>query len=208
MTTFSCQDIQEMIQTAELRMPLTDDQRAVMTAHLDRCGDCQDFQNREKALSEQMDDGFISIAREGLHLTETIQAALPEQKPAPAARRFSFTRLEAAAALVLFSAGLFVGYVLTRPAGETPPAPNGSAGIHQNAGDTARPRYISAGQRSHQVLPDKFFRSSERRSVKLRLPGSSDIRLEVDYEELLLEDLRKRFPEIFKSRVAPGKTTL
>ncbi len=190
-----CETCRNLIARNAIHAPLSGKEREQLQAHLAVCSRCRTFLSEEQHLSELLEDSFLSSARGNSMLSADIHAALPEQTETADVRRFfpahRFLTLEAAAAVVLFLLGIGAGWLISGsgglPSGNTGPAvsetPNG-----ETTG-SAPSTLISTGSRNHTLLPENKLKTSDRRRLKFIFPGESNIRIEINHEASLMEEL-------------------
>jgi hypothetical protein len=190
--TTTCAYYRKLIETGELNVPFEAGRKQDLQQHLTVCSECRSHRAHERKLSELLEDSFLTYAHGNSELASTIHSALPGKTAAP--RKFPaarFPALEAAAALVLFCAGLYAGWLITGRNGEHNLQGNPGRIAAPGRGGTALPgsQLISTGNRRHTVLPENKLRTSERRRFKIIFGGNADIRIEINHEESLMEDL-------------------
>jgi len=194
----ACRKAHESILRRELGFKTEKEERDSLARHLEECPDCRKLSAEERAVSEML----LRHAERGDQRCEGMAAriavALPERIAAPWWFRPS---VRAAAAVLLFAAGVFVGTLL-RSRGRLEESAGGSTvkALPTVAAHSTVPLALPACWTSgrdrlvHRVLPGARVITVGKRHFSLFNPERPDVRIEVDYESRVQDVLYE--PEV------------
>lgn len=188
MKNVTCDEVREFLAAREMRLPAAPEAAHACELHLAACEECRRALLEGRELSELLAASLAPYAEGAGETAERIAAELPAQRAAPAYWRSYAFRLDAVAAVLLFGAGLFVGWWLQpgpspagAPAGEQAPAVPASIA----------PQLVgSSGTIAHELLPRNRVRTSERRHFIIINSVDPDVILEVDRQAEFEDRLR------------------
>ena len=175
MKNMTCEQAREFLAAREMKLPFEPEAAHACEQHLAGCESCRRVLLEGRELSELLAASLAPYAEGAEELAERIAIDLPARRAAPSYWRSQVFRFDAAAAALLFGAGLFVGWWF-RPAPPPAVAPGPVAPVA-----TVAPQLIgSSGTLAHELLPRDRVRTSERRRFIIVNPVAPDVILEVD----------------------------
>ncbi len=180
MKNVTCGEVREFLAAREMKLPAAPEAAHACELHLAACESCRRALLEGRELSELLAASLASYAEGADELAERIAEDLPAQRAAPVYWRSHAFRLDAVAAVLLFGAGLFVGWWF-QPA----PPPAGTPVVEQApvAPAPVAPQLVgSSGTIAHELLPRDRVRTSERRRFIIVNSVNPDVILEVDRE--------------------------
>jgi len=192
MKTMTCDQVREVLAAEELKLTTAPDAKDACERHLAECARCRRAFVEGQELSELL-ESTLAVHKEGAReRAARIAADLPAQRVGASYWRSRAFRLDAVAAVLLFGAGLFVGWwFLGGPSTASPavvekPSPLVAPVVPQVVGDRATT--------AHQLLPSNRVRTSGQRSFIILNEKRPDVILEVNHEAVLEDDVELPSP--------------
>jgi hypothetical protein len=187
--TVTCSEAAELVSARELGLGLEPGQEEALEAHLAACDSCRRVLEREQKLSALVASHAGSFAEACEPLAASIAAALPERSGRTRGGP-RFFRLEAAAAVLLFAAGMFVGTQFG-----SGPGPQGGEEKRVSGAPVEVEGPLLVGHMrniAHELLPEDRLRTVGGSRFLFVDPDNPDLKIELDIESIL-EDLNAEY---------------
>jgi hypothetical protein len=180
----TCEQVRELLAAEELRYAAAPEAKDACERHLLVCACCRRAFAEGKEMTELLESSLAVYKSGAAECAARIAAALPAQRVRSAYLGSRLFRLDAAAAVLLFGAGLFVGWLFQGGG-----APSASPVIVERAPALAAPVVPQVvGNRAttaHQLLPGDRVRTSGQRSFIIVNPKRPDMSIEVDHNTVI-----------------------